>query len=814
MASVARAVTKIPSQRRLSDIIRIQAGHMLTFDDLATREDITERTVLRKAIRKAIHKSHALMQLPLALAMFMAFSCSGLLHEDITNEFLVESNFRMMTDRVFGDVHTIEDWWNAVLNEEGLMGWLFKQTDQYGGPLVSSSEADPLFGNWGRIAMYNQVQAAVRFETTRPTTQLFGAHDSYCADDFECSVCTGKLDNGFFSLGEVKDGIKENLTHMCHGPEDDSGRRLRRGDNTIRAFLPQEAAKEDDLFVFHLYPSEPKDKMIARLKYYRDRKWLDEETDTVKIAMYCLNSELGRPRLEQLTIQFYFSESGEIKYERALLPIFLKFWQSGMFGKLSMAADASFAFTLVLTVALVLTRMWAAFAKSSLIDHVLQLSTAFEITSLLIGCYCLMNLWALREEGSKVTEVLTEMRDFGLRYPPTSQMQSANEQFWRQARLSATRFESVGLLWAWYTLLLQFRFFASFGAQPRLALVTNTISAVIVDLVHFLIVLFPTFLTYAFAGMLLFGRRMVAFATLPQALMTCFRIMIETEYPWSDLAAEYYVTAGIWSWTFMMVVAILMINMVLAIILDVYNEVHEHAANSETVWATMGQFYSRCINARHWVRLNKLKEGVDKGIPHTTCFIEMQDIRNEFPNIPHIELEVLFGQCRKDMEFEASKNLDKQNMVRLMGTVMITADEARDVMKKIHDEDDPLSSWVTPRVISPEADAQSEALQGLGRNFLTSCLQTKGSRAVRLEKPCDASQEEKPTGPKEALETWTGEIEALLSEQNRRLEQASAQMHGLHWKLQMAHLNKSEGAVSSPPAAPDHAEPLVSYRSI
>merc|ERR1719356_961713 len=93
------------------------------------------------------------------------------------------------------------------------------------------------------------------------------------------------------------------------------------------------------------------DKIHSRLQYYRDRGWLDADTRRVKFSMYFLNAELGRPRLEQLTVDFYFSDSGEIVYERALLPIFLKFWPPGFQGNLSMMADAAFVLLLAFNTA-------------------------------------------------------------------------------------------------------------------------------------------------------------------------------------------------------------------------------------------------------------------------------------------------------------------------------------------------------------------------------------------------------------------------------------------------------------------------------
>jgi len=801
MASVVKSAKKPASARRDSDVLRIQAGRMLTFDELVAKDDIAERKVFRRVIRQGIQKSMGLLQLPLSLAVFMAYVGSGYWHEDPTNEFLVESRLRMRTDEIFGEVATIDEWWDAVLDtsDQGLSGFLFRQTDNYGGDLSRSNDDDPLYGNAARVDSFNQLQAYVRFETTRPRTASFGTTPYNCSSDFECSICRDTKDNGFFEFESVRNGIDENLTVAACSSDDrrlegdvlNKARRLRLGDMTLREFLPQSAAASDDTFVFNIYPAEPLDKILTRIRYYRDREWLDADTQTVKLSMYFLNSELGRPRLEQLTINFYFSASGELIYERALRPIFLKFWPPGFAGLTTMMFDGSFVFLLLLNTGWRLFRVWISFVKSHMADHVSQPATLFELLNILIGWYCFMNLWSLRNESALVVDTLSEVRFFGLQYPPTPEMLQASDAFYDQAESSAKRFESVAFYWPWYTFLLQFRFFINFGAQPRLALVTNTIRAVVVDLVHFLIVLLPTFLTYAFAGNLLFGRRMREFSTLFQSLMTCFRIMIESEYPWDDLAAKDYITAGIWSWTFISLVSILMINMVLAIILDVYNEVHDNSAGSETIWETCRQVYNRFYHLRTWVSYSQLKTKTDQNLPPAQCFIEKDDIRAIFPNIPDIELTTLFKNCRRDMGYASCDNLDKSNLVKLSGAIMSTADKANHIVKKVNFEGDPLNSWVEPTV-----GKVADALQDLGNNFLTMPVHAKGHRDLKL---LSLLEEQNGNGNASVAAQngktpeWYSEVQSMLEQQQKWLDHATWQTQQMQWEVQVAHVERSGG---------------------
>merc|ERR1712032_507799 len=78
----------------------------------------------------------------------------------------------------------------------------------------------------------------------------------------------------------------------------------------------------------------------------------------------------------------------------------------------------------------------------------------------------------------------------------------------------------------WYTLLIGMRFFQAFKAQPRLAIVTNTVQASLGDIAHFFIVLTLVFLSYAIAGMFLFGHRMLEFSEFHMAINKCFLLML------------------------------------------------------------------------------------------------------------------------------------------------------------------------------------------------------------------------------------------------------------------------------------------------
>lgn len=134
MASIQRAAELQPKERKNADIIRIKAGHMLTFDYLSSHSDITERHTARNVIRKNIQRSTGCLALPLTIAYFGFFITSVRLHEDIANVFFLESTFRDRLDAMFTEANTVSSVWDTLTDTdpEKFVGLFFNHKDMYG----------------------------------------------------------------------------------------------------------------------------------------------------------------------------------------------------------------------------------------------------------------------------------------------------------------------------------------------------------------------------------------------------------------------------------------------------------------------------------------------------------------------------------------------------------------------------------------------------------------------------------------------------------------------------------------------------------
>merc|ERR1719359_1104221 len=102
--------------------------------------------------------------------------------------------------------------------------------------------------------------------------------------------------------------------------------------------------------------------------------------------------------------------------------------------------------------------------------------------------------------------------------------------------------------------MIVFRLFKAFSAQPRLALVTKTLTLASIDLMHL-----------------------------------CFLLLMGA-IDWEAISTIGRLEAGIWMWCFFIIVVLLMLNMILAIVMDAYAEVKENAGNAETLVEEAVQF--------------------------------------------------------------------------------------------------------------------------------------------------------------------------------------------------------------------------------
>jgi len=264
---------------------------------------------------------------------------------------------------------------------------------------------------------------------------------------------------------------------------------------------------------------------------------------------------------------------------------------------------------------------------------------------------------------------------------------------------------------AQYHLLLMVRFFVAFRAQPRLGVVVNTLEACMLDILHFMVILIPTFAAYAISGCFIFGRRLEEFSNIAAAMGFCFKILTETEYDWPALAEEHFWTTVMWIWSFMLFLALLMLNMVLAIILDVYSEQRKLTGKSETINETVAYAVTVFKNRSRWVSTGSMIEK----LASLSRMVSREEFIKQFPGMPDVQIERVISECQ---QAAANIHAGPEQMKHTMRMAMAL----KVSMDKVADDIDELDSGS----YLPPAD--DESMKNQQPSWLTELAQELGSQ--------------------------------------------------------------------------------------
>jgi len=158
-----------------------------------------------------------------------------------------------------------------------------------------------------------------------------------------------------------------------------------------------------------------------------------------------------------------------------------------------------------------------------------------------------------------------------------------------------------------YPSIVMLRLFKSFAAQPRLAVVTETLLAASQDMLHFGIVLASVVLTLCIDAVLLFGRDNEDFGTVARSLMTSARMMFG-DWDWEPVEKISRGGSYFWFTLFMIFIVIILLNMLLAIIMDNYMNVKKRSASAQSLSAQANEMWRRrqMLKRKERVRLNDI----------------------------------------------------------------------------------------------------------------------------------------------------------------------------------------------------------------
>jgi len=139
-----------------------------------------------------------------------------------------------------------------------------------------------------------------------------------------------------------------------------------------------------------------------------------------------------------------------------------------------------------------------------------------------------------------------------------------------------------------YSFVLLMKFFKAFRANPRLNIVIQTITSAFIDLIHFFLVFSLIFFVFSGSAHIIFGASMQQFSSQGKSAMMCFRILM------GDFDVEEMVIVGgffayFWFLSFELLVFLILLNLLLAIIVDSYAAAKAKYVDPITIWGQVNK---------------------------------------------------------------------------------------------------------------------------------------------------------------------------------------------------------------------------------
>mmetsp|Transcript_35602 Transcript_35602/g.62922 ORF Transcript_35602/g.62922 Transcript_35602/m.62922 type:complete len:803 (+) Transcript_35602:87-2495(+) len=680
-----RSKSNIERMEKASEYYSQKATDLIKRLMTAQDPNLIDRNTLLQVVKLQRARFYGCLSLPFSLFFFMVFSLSAYLHEDITNVYMIESGLRealgVGIDEV-EDIPQVWDWMQGVI-----IPTLFNQTDIYG-----SMEKNKTF--WSRVLTYNQLQGPMVLEQSRsPRTKcndgegIVGDMTCYPRKESTSEPIIGR--NVTVQVPEPAPGEYNNPTNLTLEDRikyyDSSfsvseSRRLRIMRQEYMPYLPADTSGGKDLYKVFIYPNTPYNLITEHISYLYQKGWLDAQTKEIVFKSLLLNSEVGRPRLEQLHVVIRFSRGGGMFARITLESLFLEMWDGGL-ASATGAADVCWFGCLCVITGVEFLSLFRALRNRECRKSCTKFWTILQWFIIICGWLCLL--------GYAYQEVLRGSVVEALKDVIANQIEDLPPEFNKLGPELHTNTDSMVVFTTWfriliaeYHLVLMFRFFTAFHAQPRLGVVTSTLEASVIDIIHFLVVLLPTFMAYAISGCFIFGRRMEEFSTFDAAIGVCFKMAMEGEYDWDELSEEHYWTAAFWVWTFMLLLVLLMLNMVLAIVMDVYTEMRKNSGQSETVWTTIFHLLQRMYWWRRWISNREIAEKLE-GMGR---LLTREELLEEFPGMCDQQLFALVQACRYQIEAESTKNMELKDSMKMTMAVKLSIDKVNEVITGIQEQ--------------------------------------------------------------------------------------------------------------------------------
>lgn len=624
------------------------------------------RAVLERYIQNQITQAEMFHSLPTTLLFVIAYAAMVIVHDDavvvravedsIVFDIIDNANFAFDSDfmghKNIYDVNSIPDFWSWF--SLGFLPLMF--TDP------SSTDSEPFFPPGGNSHEFFQKLQDVRWiqarqgvitttvtvqtstsTTTTSTTTTTTTSTSTTTEPNASNVSTTDRSNATDDETEEDDAVAPPAPPPPIDPKKGVLLHYNRIVGGIKVI--KENSKErkkcpghKDLVDFYnktcytlAYPMDPMS-WTARRKTYPDNitwfyvrdteeernsralememsSWFNEETERIQIAIPVYTAEFGLHTL--ITVNFYMSHGGRIwkqilplsSYAQWYTETYYIVYDSVWFLGLMHIFVSEMREVSQVVKFMGIKGIWKEYLSFWNAVDWLSVFTGFTIVSLAYLSFGQSGL--VNAQGLALGEIINA--PLGDREKREAMISEYMDLLYSLVKY--VHFLKVVL--SCYPLIIVLRLFKAFTAQPRLALVTETLRVSSVDLFHFLIVFTCVFFVLSIAGMMLFGRDTVEFGTIPHSINSVFRLCLG-DFDWDKLKMIDDIAGPVYLIFVIVILSLLLLNITLAMVMDGYSEVKKASVSSDTVFTEIKNIISRSWNVHrgNWVPLEKILEAL------------------------------------------------------------------------------------------------------------------------------------------------------------------------------------------------------------
>eukprot|EP00927_Polykrikos_kofoidii_P081923 TRINITY_DN7994_c0_g1_i6.p1 TRINITY_DN7994_c0_g1~~TRINITY_DN7994_c0_g1_i6.p1 ORF type:complete len:901 (+),score=110.75 TRINITY_DN7994_c0_g1_i6:158-2860(+) len=359
-----------------------------------------------------------------------------------------------------------------------------------------------------------------------------------------------------------------------------------------------------EFFSVWFQPNQGIDVALRKLVNLKRDKFIDEQTSFVGVNMFGLNPDLGV--FFNCFVNLFVVPSGEIVSFVSVVT-----WSAEIMSVHVLVFDVIF---LILCLHLLVSCFFAFFralVKKTVVSYAMKPWSVIDWLTAVGGIVVIVMFGMYNVELSTIKESAGQL---ALATPPanptlddiksyTLKLVDFDDAMGRFLPFLSTCRYIMGS----YMLLCLIRLFKAFEAQPRLAVVSQTLVACKTDFAHFLIVFFAVFIALCAAAMPILGHRLVNYTTFLETLIEGLQVVFGN-FDYDQMAEEYPVTMFLWFFIFIILLALVIFNMVLAIIMDSYGVAKQEAGISDTIWEQVRLLYIEFRNRGYNVPRSKIIE--------------------------------------------------------------------------------------------------------------------------------------------------------------------------------------------------------------